>query len=166
MADDVLAALTGHPDFGKRVFWLTALDDQALLSLYRHAYASVLPSQYEGYGLPVVEALSQGCVTVASDAGSLPEVVAGHAVFFRRGDGEALHAILDRLYGDRDYYARLKRQPGASARHPGARQVGPSRRRSPTSPSFDRGMRNAWKPSRRGSLPSPRLCQPHAADRQ
>jgi hypothetical protein len=119
--------------------------DQALLFLYRHAYASVLPSQYEGYGLPVVEALSQGCVTVASDAGSLPEVVAGHAVFFRRGDGEALHAILDRLYGDRDYCARLKRQPGASARHPGARQVGPSRRRSPTSPSFDRGMRNAWK---------------------
>ncbi len=112
MADEVLAALTGHPDFGKRVFWLTALDDQALLSLYRHAYASVLPSQYEGYGLPVVEALSQGCVTVASDAGSLPEVAAGHAVFFRRGDGEALHAILDRLYGDRDYYARLK----ASAR--------------------------------------------------
>jgi glycosyltransferase involved in cell wall biosynthesis len=112
MADDTLAALTGHPDFGKRVFWLTALDDQALLSLYRHAYASVLPSQYEGYGLPVVEALSQGCVTVASDAGSLPEVAAGHAVFFRRGDGEALYAILDRLYGDRDYYARLK----ASAR--------------------------------------------------
>ena len=112
MADDTLAALTGHADFGKRVFWLTALDDQALLSLYRHAYASVLPSQYEGYGLPVVEALSQGCVTVASDAGSLPEVAAGHAVFFRRGDGEALHAILDRLYGDRDYYARLK----ASAR--------------------------------------------------
>lgn len=104
----MLAALTGHPDFGKRVFWLTALDDQALLSLYRHAYASVLPSQYEGYGLPVVEALSQGCVTVASDAGSLPEVAAGHTVFFRRGDGEALHAILDRLYGDRDYYAGLK----------------------------------------------------------
>ena len=69
MADDALAALAGHPDFGKRVFWLTALDDQALLSLYRHAYASVLPSQYEGYGLPMVEALSQGCVTVASDAG-------------------------------------------------------------------------------------------------
>ena len=80
MADEALAALTGHPDFGKRVFWLTALDDQALLALYRHAYASVLPSHYEGYGLPVVEALSQGCVTVASDAGSLPEIAAGHAV--------------------------------------------------------------------------------------
>ena len=108
MADDTLAALTGHPDFGKRVFWLTALDDQALLALYRSAYASVLPSHYEGYGLPVVEALSQGCVTVASDAGSLPEIAAGHAVFFRRGDGEALSSILDKLYGDPDYYARLK----------------------------------------------------------
>jgi hypothetical protein len=69
MADDVLAALKSHPDFGKRVFWHTALDDQALLTLYRHAFASVLPSHYEGYGLPVVEALSQACVTVASDAG-------------------------------------------------------------------------------------------------
>jgi glycosyltransferase involved in cell wall biosynthesis len=33
MADDTLAALTGHPDFGKRIFWLTGLDDQALLAL-------------------------------------------------------------------------------------------------------------------------------------
>jgi hypothetical protein len=90
------------------VFWFTALDDQALLALYRSAYASVLPSHYEGYGLPVVEALSQGCVTIASDAGSLPEIAAGHAVFFRRGDGEALSSILDKLYGDPDYYARLK----------------------------------------------------------
>jgi glycosyltransferase involved in cell wall biosynthesis len=108
MADDVLASLTGHPDFGKRVLWHTALADQTLLGLYRSAYAMVLPSLYEGYGLPVVEALSQGCVTIASDAGSLPEIAAGHAVFFRRGDGEALSSILDRLYGDPDYYAGLK----------------------------------------------------------
>jgi hypothetical protein len=112
MADDTLAALTLHPEFGKRVFWHQALDDRALLALYRNAYASVLPSQYEGYGLPVVEALSQGCVTIASDAGSLPEIAAGHAVFFRRGDGEALYAILERLYRDPDYYKGLK----ASAR--------------------------------------------------
>jgi hypothetical protein len=116
VADDVLAILTGHPDFGKRVFWHTALDDQALLTLYRHAYASVLPSHYEGYGLPVVEALSQGCVTVASDAGSLPEVAAGRAVFFRRGDGEALYAILNRLYGDPAYHAGLK--ASAKSFHP------------------------------------------------
>jgi glycosyltransferase involved in cell wall biosynthesis len=72
MADDVAAALTGHPEFGKRLFWYEALDDPSLVALYRHAHASVLPSQYEGYGLPVVEALSQGCATVVSDAGSLP----------------------------------------------------------------------------------------------
>ncbi len=145
-ADDVLAALDRHHEFGKRVFWCTALDDQALLALYRHAYASVLPSHYEGYGLRVVEALSQGCVTVASDAGSLPEVAAGHAVFFRRGDGEALYAILERLYGDPDYYAGLK----ASAKSfrptpPGARRAETWWRRLTTSP---RGRR----------MISPRRC--------
>ena len=49
----------------------------------------MLPSHYEGYGLPAVEALTQGCATIVSDAGSLPEVTAGHAAIFpgarRRG---------------------------------------------------------------------------------
>ena len=108
MADDTLAAAHRASRLRQAAVLVTALDDQALLALYRNAYASVLPSHYEGYGLPVVEALSQGCVTVASDAGSLPEIAAGHAVFFRRGDGEALSSILDKLYGDPDYYAEAQ----------------------------------------------------------
>ncbi len=110
MADDVLAALTSHPAFGKRLFWYEALDDAALVALYRHAHASVLPSQYEGYGLPVVEALSEGCATIVSDAGSMPHVAAGAAETFPRGDGEALFAILDRLYRDPDYHAALRKR--------------------------------------------------------
>jgi glycosyltransferase involved in cell wall biosynthesis len=108
MSDAFLAAYTGHPAYGKRLFWYTALDDAALLSLYRQAYAAVLPSLYEGYGLPAVEALSQGCVTVCSDAGSLPEVTQGHAAIFASGDGEALFDILNRLYREPPYHADLK----------------------------------------------------------
>ena len=135
MADETLASLTGHPDFGKRVFWLTALDDQALLALYRNAYASVLPSHYEGYGLPVVEALSQGCVTVASDAGSLPEIAAGHAVFFRRGDGEALSPRSSTSSTATQTTMRGSRpRRRASARRLGRRPAAASPRRSPTSP--------------------------------
>ena len=59
MSDELLAAYTGHPAYGKRLFWYTMIDDVALLGLYSHAYASVLSSHYEGYGLPAVEALSQ-----------------------------------------------------------------------------------------------------------
>jgi glycosyltransferase involved in cell wall biosynthesis len=108
MAEEVVAALTSHPAFGKRVFWYADLDDEALRALYRNAYASVVPSHYEGYGLPVVEALSQGCATVTSDAGSLPEVAAGCAEVFPLENGEALFAIIDRLYGDPRYHAALK----------------------------------------------------------
>jgi glycosyltransferase involved in cell wall biosynthesis len=108
MSDAFLAAYTGHPAYGKRLFWYTALNDAALLSLYRQAYACVLPSLYEGYGLPAVEALSQGCVTVCSDAGSLPEVTQGHAAIFPSGDGEALFGILNRLYREPSYHAGLR----------------------------------------------------------
>ncbi len=108
LSDEFLAKLEGHPNFGKRLFWYSAIGDEALLGLYRRAFATVLPSNYEGYGLPAVEALSQGCVTVVSDAGSLPEVTQGHAAVFASGDGETLFAILDRLYRDPTYRAELK----------------------------------------------------------
>jgi glycosyltransferase involved in cell wall biosynthesis len=107
MSDAFLAAYTGHPTYGQRLFWYTALNDAALVSLYRQAYAAVLPSLYEGYGLPAVEALSQGCVTVCSDAGSLAEVTQGHAAIFPSGDSEALFGILNRLYREPSYYAGL-----------------------------------------------------------
>ncbi len=113
MADDVIAALTGHAEFDKRLFWYETLDDAALAALYRHAYASVLPSRYEGYGLPVVEALSEGCATVVSNAGSMPHVAAGAAEIFPRDDGEALFAILDRLYRDPRYHAELRKRAAA-----------------------------------------------------
>ena len=108
MADEVLEALKKRPDYGKRLFWYTSIDDPALLTLFRDAYASVLPSRYEGYGLPAVEALTQGCATIVSDSGSLPEVTAGHAEIFPSGDGGALFSILDRLYRDPAFHAELK----------------------------------------------------------
>ena len=70
MSEVFLAGLEQHPKFGKQIFWYTSVEDGALLSLYRGAYGTVLPSHYEGYGLPAVEALTQGYPTIVSDAGS------------------------------------------------------------------------------------------------
>jgi glycosyltransferase involved in cell wall biosynthesis len=110
MSEEFAASLERHSDFGKRLFWYTAVEDQTLLELYRGAFAAVLPSLYEGYGLPAVEALTQGCPTIVSDAGSLPEVTRGHAAVFDRSDSEALFAILDRLYRDEAYRAELRQR--------------------------------------------------------
>ena len=55
--------------------------DGALAWLYRHAIALLFPSKYEGFGFPVLEAMSLGCPVVCSRVASLPEVC-GDAVYY------------------------------------------------------------------------------------
>ena len=55
---------------------------EELRSLYRSARALVFPSLYEGFGLPVLEAMAAGCPVVSSNAGSLPEICGDAGVLF------------------------------------------------------------------------------------
>lgn len=61
-----------------RVTFLDYVPDKDLPQLYRGAVCFALPSLYEGFGLPVLEAMSQGCPVVVSNRSSLPEI-AGNA---------------------------------------------------------------------------------------
>ena len=64
--------------------YVDALDfvpDEDLLSLYKHALAFVLPSLYEGFGLPVLEAIAQGCPAVVSKTSSLPEIAGKAGIY-------------------------------------------------------------------------------------
>lgn len=54
------------------------VSDRELAALYRGARIMLYPSIYEGYGMPVIEALAVGAPVVASDAASMPEALAGH----------------------------------------------------------------------------------------
>jgi glycosyltransferase involved in cell wall biosynthesis len=74
------------------------VDKDELAGLYRGAAALVLPSRYEGFGLPVLEAMASGLPVVAADEPALREV-AGDAAVYSDGDlAAATHAALD----DRD----------------------------------------------------------------
>ena len=53
-----------------------------LAALFRHAHSLVMPSLYEGFGLPLVEAMSCGCPVITSDRGSLPEIAGKGAQCF------------------------------------------------------------------------------------
>lgn len=53
--------------------------DGALLALYRRAKALVFPSLYEGFGLPLLEAMAAGCPVICAPRASVPEVVGGAA---------------------------------------------------------------------------------------
>jgi glycosyltransferase involved in cell wall biosynthesis len=87
------------------------VDGQTLERLYKSAGAVVVPSLYEGFGLPVVEAMARGKVVVAARNSSLPEVGGEVAVYVDDpNDAGALAAALDRALHDRPLRTALARK--------------------------------------------------------
>jgi glycosyltransferase involved in cell wall biosynthesis len=80
---------------------LGRVDQPTLELLYKRAAAVVVPSLYEGFGLPVLEAMARGKVVVAAKASSLPEVGGEAALYFHdAADSEQLATVLEVALGD------------------------------------------------------------------
>jgi glycosyltransferase involved in cell wall biosynthesis len=84
------------------------LNAEDLGALFRHAHAFVMPSLYEGFGLPLVEAMSCGCHVITSDRGSLPEVAGTGAQCFDPFDTQAMAAALVALLRSPDELERRR----------------------------------------------------------
>jgi glycosyltransferase involved in cell wall biosynthesis len=70
----------------------------------------VFPSLYEGFGLPVLEAMARGVPVACSDGSSLPEVAGDAALLFDPEDTGAIRAAMERLLADRAERERLARR--------------------------------------------------------
>jgi glycosyltransferase involved in cell wall biosynthesis len=95
---------------GAAVRFVTGLSDVDLAALFREAEVAVVPSRFEGFSLPAVEAMACGTPLVATTAGALPEVVGpdGHAALHvPPADPESLAAAIGRLLDDPALRARL-----------------------------------------------------------
>lgn len=66
------------------------IDDQDLPAVYAMARCFLFPSLYEGFGIPPLEAMSQGVPVIASDASSLPEVLEDAVIYFESDNSDAL----------------------------------------------------------------------------
>jgi len=89
---------------------LGTIDERTLDAVYRHAIACAVPSRYEGFGLPALEAMARGCPVIASNATSLPEVVGTAGTLVPVGDVEAWAHALVTTVRDQDLRAEMRRR--------------------------------------------------------
>ena len=124
---DVTLTIIGRAKPGKRldliearglrpyVDFVSAVSDERIVELYAEAELAVVPSLYEGFSLPAIEAMSTGTTLVATDGGALPEVTGrdGETVLTAvAGDSGALAAAIGRGLDD----AVLRARVGAAGR--------------------------------------------------
>ena len=119
---DARLVLTGAPDAGDtaitRQIWEHGLTrsvqfagrigDDDLPALYSRATAVVFPSLFEGFGIPVLEAMATGCPVACSNTTSLPEVAGDAAVYFDPEDATAIADAMIELAKDSALRASLR----------------------------------------------------------
>ncbi len=89
-AERTASRIRGHALYGKRLRWVDSATDELLAQAYAEAFCVLVASRYEGYGLPVAEALARGCVVISTEGGALGEVAPGLVDHVPVGDGAAM----------------------------------------------------------------------------
>jgi glycosyltransferase involved in cell wall biosynthesis len=140
---DVTARIAVH-GLGAQVTWLGHVDIARLRALYDGAAVVAIPSRYEGFGLPVVEAMARGVPVVISDAASLPEVAGDAALQVPALDAAAWADTLARVVGDGALRDRLQAAGRARVRHF----------------SMDAAAERLWATAVQAAADGPRVAEP------
>lgn len=106
--DDVIFQDVRDLGLGDSVLFVGQVGNDDLVWLYNACVVYANPSLYEGFGLPVVEALACGAPSLVADTGSLPEVAGDAAWLLPPRDAEAWADAIERLWENPDERAKLK----------------------------------------------------------
>ena len=98
--------------------------DEELVGLYNSALAIVHPSRYEGFGLPVLEAMKCGAPVITTTAASLPEVAGKAALLVDPDDAEGLTAAMEKLAGSAELREKIRIEGLEHAKRFSPRQLG------------------------------------------
>jgi glycosyltransferase involved in cell wall biosynthesis len=80
------------------------LTDFKLVTIYSQSFATIVPSLYEGFCLPLIESMSCSCPVVYSNSSCLPEIAGNAGIQFLANDASSLIKNLDRLLNDTSFY--------------------------------------------------------------
>lgn len=97
-----------HESLPENVELLDYISDEELKALYENARAFIFPSFYEGFGLPVLEAMRCGCPVLCSNAASLPEVAGNSALYFDPHQVDQIAATCNNFLADPACEQRLR----------------------------------------------------------
>jgi glycosyltransferase involved in cell wall biosynthesis len=95
--DKLAKRITRHPENGRRLFWLESASDGDVQCLLKRATALIQTSISEGFGLPLVEAGSQGIPLLLSDIPVFHEIAGDEATYFQIGNSEELASAIGNL---------------------------------------------------------------------
>jgi glycosyltransferase involved in cell wall biosynthesis len=93
------------------------VSDEELIALYQMAICLVFPSLYEGFGLPVLEAMTAGCPVITSTASSLPEVAGDAALLVDPLNAEEIATAMRRVWQDEDLRTHMIENGRTRASH-------------------------------------------------
>ncbi len=114
--DDLNTRVMASPTLRTRVHFSGYVSDQDLVALYSCALAAAMPSFSEGFGLPAIEAMACSAPVLASDRGSLPEVIGDAGIYFDPFDTEAIAAAIVEIVENAELRRRLSSNALARAR--------------------------------------------------
>lgn len=93
--------------YSNNLYHLGRLSRAEISWLYRHSRMLVFPSLFDGFGIPIVEAMDSGLPITCADRTSLPEIAADAALYFNPNAPEAIAANIERLWEDVSLRERL-----------------------------------------------------------
>ncbi len=100
--------LEKNGDAAENVVFTGFVSDAQLIWLYRRAMAFIYVSFYEGFGLPILEALSVGKAVICADAASMPEVGGDAVAYCNPYEVESIEAAIDKVVSDTAYRRSLE----------------------------------------------------------
>ncbi len=89
------------------IFFTGYVPLELMPSLYREAFALVFPSLYEGFGIPLLEAMACGCPVITSNTSSMPEVGGNAVIYFDPCDKDSLKTAIEKLASSDDLREKM-----------------------------------------------------------